>query len=332
MKTYATLLGMFLALFLIISAHAQEYATFTITSPNQGTGTFTNAALPDFTWETIGSLSQNVQILDDETFEDGSQFETDYGQADNEQNLRTQVIPNGTGTAGTTIVSGSITTIVFNEPTPANSWGICLTDIDVENVVFHALDANSDTVPVDVIDNWLVELFDADISDGVDLPKWDPEYAALLGSDTPDGYTFDTLVIGGMPSCEAPAAYLRPSIPITTLAITFMNLQEEYHTSYHLYIASQEASSIAEAVEESLHLYPNPCDDKLVLKYSRIENRKSKIEIVDISGSIAKTIPLNAATHQQDEIHIDIGDLAPGIYFVRLSTATKNLVKKVVVY
>ncbi|MEE4256889.1 MAG: T9SS type A sorting domain-containing protein [Bacteroidales bacterium] len=331
MKTYVNLTGMCIALFMFFSAQAQEYATFTITSPNHGTGEFTNAALPDFTWETMGSLSQNVQILDDETFEDGSQFEADYGQADNEMNLRTQVVPNGAGTAGTTISSGAVTTIIFEEPTPANAWGFCLTDIDVENVLFHATDADGYTVPIEVINNWLVELFDADHSDGVDLPKWDPEYAALLGSDTPEGYTFDTLVMGGLPSCEAPAAYLKPTIPISTLSITFLNLQEDYNTSYHLFIASLDPSAIDEQEEKIFSIYPNPCSGVLHLQYSISDIRYSKIELVDISGKIVRSIEVNDQSPGQHHQAMGVSDLPTGMYFVKVVNGNNTAVKKLLI-
>jgi len=332
MKTYASFIGMFIVLFLSCSALAQEYATFTITGPNEGTGTFTNASLPDFSWETIGSLSQNVQILDDETFEDGSQFEATYGQADNEMNLRTQIVPNGPGTNGTTIVSGAITTIVFDEPTPVNSWGFCLTDIDVENVLIQALDASNDTVPNGVINDWLVELFDAEYSDGLDVPKWDPDNAALLGSDTPPDYIhFDTLVIGGLPSCEAPAAYFKPTVPISLLSITFLNLQEDYHTSYHLFIASMESSTIAEGHKTGIQLYPNPCSGIVHIRYLKSGIRYSKIELIDLSGKTARTIEINNQ-NAGDGLHtIDVSDLPHGMYFVKLVNAGNTTVRKLLI-
>ncbi len=328
MKTLVKLQGILVALLLVCSLQAQEYANFEITNSNAGTGTFTNAALPDFTWSVFGSLTEAVGIEDSETFDDGSQFEADYGQADSEENLRTRIIPNGAGTAGNTITSGAITTITFSEATPANLWGFCVTDIDVENLVIAATDAGDNPVSNSVINNWLVELFDADQGDLTnDIPKWDIEYAALLGSDTPDGYTFDTLVIGGMPSCEAPAAYFKPTIPIKTLVLTFMNLQEEYSTSYHLFIASLEATSIKENEEASFSIYPNPCEGALHLRYSIPVTRYSIFEVIDMNGKVAKSMQL----HEEGNQTVDVSDLPAGMYFIKIQSEKAYEVQKLLI-
>lgn len=67
-------------------------------APTQGIGSFIDAALSDFSWTVSGTLTGEVQILDNEVFDDGNAFENTLDQADNAQNLRIQVAMNGYGT------------------------------------------------------------------------------------------------------------------------------------------------------------------------------------------------------------------------------------------
>ena len=234
----------FLAFYILLSpfSFSQKFVDFTITEPNKGTGTFSDATLPDFTWEATGTLNQNVQIKNNETFDDGNQFEASYGQANNAENLRIQAATNGTGTVGQPIVSKVSLTVTFDKFAPANCWGFCLTDIDVENALISANDINGEEISNSVIDSWLIELFDTNLEeDGVNIPKWDSTHAAILGSDTPGEYVaYDSIVIGGMASDEAGAAYFKPNTPIKSLTVTFENLQDVYATSYHFYVASDD--------------------------------------------------------------------------------------------
>ena len=55
--------------FCLFTLSAQEYADFEITGTNEGTGTFSFAALSNFSWEAIGAINA-LQIRDDEVFDD----------------------------------------------------------------------------------------------------------------------------------------------------------------------------------------------------------------------------------------------------------------------
>ena len=67
-----------LALFCLHGSFAQEYATFQITGTHQGTGSFINAALSGFSWTVSGTLTGELQILDNEIFDDGNAFENTF--------------------------------------------------------------------------------------------------------------------------------------------------------------------------------------------------------------------------------------------------------------
>lgn len=294
---------------------AQEFADFEITGTNEGTGSFTNAALPNFTWVATGTINGAVQILNDEVFDNGNQFETAFGQADNAENLRIQVYPNGAGTAGTPILSKAGLTISFNETTPKEGWGFCLVDIDVENCLISAIDENDNEIAVEDIDDWLIELFDTDtITDGTNIPRWDPIHAALLGNNTPEEYTvYNNQVIGGLNDSEAAAAYFMPDIPLKSLTIVYENLQDSYYTSYHFYIASLMATGIHTNDQAQLNIYPNPVSD--ILYFEQLPKTTAfDLKIIDIHGRVV---------HSQKSFsgkNIDVSELQAGIYYLTLQS------------
>lgn len=315
--------------FCFITLKAQEYAEFEITATNTGTGTFTNAVLPNFTWSAIGAIYV-MEVLNDEVFDDGNAFENTFGQADNADNLWTQNYPNGEGTIGDTVLSISILTINFNETTPANGWGFCVTDIDVENCLIDAIDINDEPVTPDIIDNWLIELFDCDLEeDGLNIPKWDSVNAALLGADTPETYVdYDNVIIGGMPASEAAAVFFMPDIPIKQLSIRFENLQENNFTSYHFYIASLAPTGMQENNKIQLHMYPNPASTVVILQSKAFSQQSALVEIYDLNGRklLKKLFPAGNET-----IEVDVSGLQSGVYFCKLITEKVNATKKLII-
>ncbi len=316
---------------------AQEFATFTLTGEHQGTGSFTQAVLPDFTWSVIGTLAREIQILDDEIFDDGNQFEATFGQADNAENLRTQLQENGPGTAGQPITSRATMTIDFDEVTPASGWGFCVVDIDVENLLVKAIDKNDNEVPAETVNRWLVELFDANLSEnGENLPKWDATHAALLGFNTPDDYTvYDSIVIGGMPDSEAPAAFFQPDIPLKSLILVFENLQDIYKVSYHFYLASESATGIEEISNPDFVIFPNPAGNEFKVQSLpagqaglKFKVSRATVEIYDLNGRklLEKQIPKGT-----EEFTVDVSHLNSGLYFCRIRTEKGSVTKKLII-
>lgn len=306
----------------------QEFATLTLTGLHQGTGTFTNAVLPDFTWLVEGTLTGEVQILDSETFDDGNVFENTFGQADNADNLRIQIIPNGSGTSGQPITSHATLTLDFDQSTPLFGWGFCLVDIDVENALISALDQNNNEVSHEEINTWMVELFDANLyEDGINFPKWDPESSAVLGSDTPESYvTYNNLVIGGMPSCEAPAVFFMPEIHLNALIIEFESLQENYNTSYHFYMASLTATGVGEADDIDFNIFPNPVTAWFKVQGSKFKIGSATLELLDLSGRklVKKQIPMG-----NEYFEVDVTNLKSGLYFCRITMNNTTYTKKI---
>jgi len=310
-----------------LETQAQEYATFELTGEHQGRGNFNSAVLSDFSWGVEGTLAQEVQILDDEVFDDGNQFENMFGQANNAQNLRIQIGPNGSGTIGQPVSSTATLTIDFDKITPANKWGFCIVDLDVENCLISAIDENDNQVPVEDIDNWLIELFDTDlVADGINIPKWDASHAALLGSDTPDSYVvYNNVIIGGMPSNEAAAAFFRPDTPLQSLTIYFENLQTSSYVSLHFYFASLEATAISEYLMPlDFVITPVPATNTIRLKMQEARGKTQELKIYNVSGKEVISMKLF------DE-EVDVSELTPGLYFIRLQVDDRFGIQKIII-
>lgn len=65
--------------------------------------------------------------------------------------------------------------------------------------------------------------------------------------------------------------------------------------------------------------FPNPANDKLIIKYPR----KADVEIVNASGQILKTI-----YHSGAMTNVELANLAKGVYFLKLKTDTGIIVKR----
>ena len=73
----------------------------------------------------------------------------------------------------------------------------------------------------------------------------------------------------------------------------------------------------------SLLVFPNPADDILYVEYDgMIEN----IEIIDLMGNKCLANPVRAP-----QTYLDLSSLSPGIYILRVNTASEEIIKKIVV-
>ncbi len=71
-----------------------------------------------------------------------------------------------------------------------------------------------------------------------------------------------------------------------------------------------------------LNLYPNPARDEIVLSGLNA-GRVSKVNIMDVTGRIVKTMDTNGT-----ELRLGISDLHPGCYFVRVENKTLKFIKR----
>jgi hypothetical protein len=76
-------------------------------------------------------------------------------------------------------------------------------------------------------------------------------------------------------------------------------------------------------------LYPNPAKDIFNLKFKNVSNSSIKLEVINMMGTIVKSMDLeNGSTNNEP---ISIAGIAPGLYLIRISIRNEMLVKKLVV-
>ncbi len=87
---------------------------------------------------------------------------------------------------------------------------------------------------------------------------------------------------------------------------------------------------IEEHDQAAIRLYPNPCSDVLHLQYSKSDIRNSKFEVIDISGSVLKTIHFKNQMQGDHNITIDLSEFPAGMYFIRMQSEDNVSMRKIV--
>lgn len=80
----------------------------------------------------------------------------------------------------------------------------------------------------------------------------------------------------------------------------------------------------------SFELFPNPCSGALHLQYSISEIRESRIEVINISGSVLKTIYFENQMPGDHDITIDLSEFPAGMYFIRMQSEDNLSMCKIV--
>ncbi|WCO00742.1 T9SS type A sorting domain-containing protein [Psychroserpens ponticola] len=87
----------------------------------------------------------------------------------------------------------------------------------------------------------------------------------------------------------------------------------------------EEALSVSEFDFNSFSMYPNPAKDVLNIKLNNIT--KATLSIYDIQGKLV----LEQSISETQNLELNVSDLHSGLYFVKLNTATKEMVKKLII-
>ena len=86
------------------------------------------------------------------------------------------------------------------------------------------------------------------------------------------------------------------------------------------------------SVNAALQLYPNPIQDRFMLKVNNQLTGKMKVEIVDMKGSVVKQFNITKAVAGVAQSYLSIGDLQKGQYILKVSmkdySETKQLIKQ----
>jgi len=200
-----------------------QFATFS--GGLTGTGSFNCDAMPDFTYAITGDVAAGDTDVPGDLQpigNNGANFETIYGQADMVQNIEVEVAGYGAGNGdgvGDPITNQVQTTLNFTSATPAGELAFLIADVEQDQVIVCALDANGNPVPTAVIATWFVASFDAvNNGDGTIAPSWDTATGTLVGQEGAGGIK-QTTYQPDLPDNEAGAAWFLVNIPITQLTL-----------------------------------------------------------------------------------------------------------------
>lgn len=217
------------------------YVTWSKNSSTTGEGRFEPGSgrasvLPGFSWEVSGT-PLTVNVASKEPFSGGNSMNGFYGSADSATNLNVRINANNSS-SGSVIPNSALLTIRFDAGTPASGWGFAVVDMDVDQVRFRAKDTLGNEVPAATLARWFVQRFDANPStDGVNIPAWDKDEIAVIGSESGSS-KWRTTVEGGLTDTEAGAAWFQPQISLSELRLEYQSLQETATPSYHVLLAA----------------------------------------------------------------------------------------------
>lgn len=221
------------------------YVTWSKNSSAAGLGRFDPGSgrasvLPGFSWEVSGS-PRTVTVASQEPFSGGNSMKGFYGPAETANNLNVRIEANNVSSGGT-IPHSALLTIRFDAGTPASGWGFAVVDMDVDQVRYRAKDSLGNEIPTTTLAKWFVQSFDANPSiDGVNVPAWDSDEIAVVGSESSSS-NWRTTVEGGLTDSEAGAAWFQPRVSLSELRLEYQSLQESATPSYHVLIAACSTS------------------------------------------------------------------------------------------
>jgi hypothetical protein len=83
----------------------------------------------------------------------------------------------------------------------------------------------------------------------------------------------------------------------------------------------KNTNAIPEQDLEKISLFPNPFTDKVTIEVPY--SRNQKMDVFDVNGNMV-------FQSRNVETQVNLGFLAPGIYFLRFTTGNQNFVRRIV--
>nr|NQU94124.1 T9SS type A sorting domain-containing protein [Bacteroidota bacterium] len=124
-----------------------------------------------------------------------------------------------------------------------------------------------------------------------------------------------------------------------TVANTEIELEAEYITKFPNFdgqfainglsgisILKESVAGINETVSSaSVHIYPNPATDQVTIVYPYVGNLV-RLTMISTDGKTMKTLTIGSLLTQ-----LDVGDLHPGIYILKMESAENLVIKRVMI-
>ena len=113
-------------------------------------------------------------------------------------------------------------------------------------------------------------------------------------------------------------------IPFTSVPFTGTAVSEPVTTSFLPYSESMICGGVGVneiEMERALFVFPNPVQDELGVTSEEFGIKDREISIYNVMGKKLMDGPLGSAERQ--DIKIDVSDLTPGIYFIKIAEGEK---------
>ncbi|MEL7530473.1 MAG: LamG-like jellyroll fold domain-containing protein [Bacteroidota bacterium] len=109
-----------------------------------------------------------------------------------------------------------------------------------------------------------------------------------------------------------------------TITLTASNECGSVDTTFDVDITA--ASLEDEITNIGLLLYPNPVSDLLTVEINALDNRAINLQLVDLRGSVLRSSKIEKGQQSHTET-IDLGELAAGVYLLRVGGIVRPVVK-----
>jgi len=98
-----------------------------------------------------------------------------------------------------------------------------------------------------------------------------------------------------------------------------------------LHFTTADLRLATESNKATVAVYPNPVSNSALVSFSSTQSVHSMIELFDVAGRKALTLLDENIAEGEHAVTFDRNGLASGIYFLKLSTDNKSVVKKVII-
>ncbi len=85
--------------------------------------------------------------------------------------------------------------------------------------------------------------------------------------------------------------------------------------------------SSSESIQRDLTIFPNPVNDRLTVHF---DGKMTRFEIINSTGTVVNSQKIDTQNNGMSPFHIDVSNLPPGIYFLRLQAGNEVVTKKIV--
>ena len=116
--------------------------------------------------------------------------------------------------------------------------------------------------------------------------------------------------------------------PVSSVSNSFEIVDQ---SSFGVYTGSDGFTSIDNAENKAIKLYPNPTTGWIYLEFEQLLKEKTVIELFNQQGNIVDyNLDYENQKSTQELVRFNFGDLSPGLYLLRFTTNKKQIYKKFV--